>query len=270
MLQACSPPVVESQSPRRFAGVAKLYGNAGFAQIQKAHVCIVGVGGVGSWVVESLARSGVGTLTMIDLDHVAESNINRQLAALESTLGMAKVKALKARVCDINPDCEVRCVEDFVTLLNLDALVPADCDYLIDCIDHANTKAAMIAWCQQHELPVLTVGGTGGKTDPTRIKLIDLSRTERDQLLSKTRKALRQKHHFSRNAKTKFSVPAVVSDEQPVGLQATEQNSNRHEATASGLNCDGLGSITHVTASFAFVAVSRVLAHIVSSERVDA
>ncbi len=250
--------------PRRFTGISKLYGEAGFARVQQAHVCVVGVGGVGSWAVEALARSGVGTLTLIDLDHVAESNINRQLHALDSQLGKAKVQVLVARVHDINPDCQTHAVEAFINLDNQNELIPASCDYIIDCIDHAHTKAALIAWCRQQKKQIITVGGSGGKLDPTQIQIMDLSRTKQDVLLSKTRKALRQKYEFPRNLKRRFCVPAVVSPEEPVSLSEVCDNTPGESLgkPSADLSCSGMGSITHCTATFAFFAVSRVLSHL--------
>jgi len=250
------PPI-----PRRFIGIAKLYGEAGFVRIQQAHVCVVGVGGVGSWAVEALARSGVGELTLIDLDHVAESNINRQLHALDSQLGRAKIAVLAERIKDINPACHIHTIEEFIDLNNTTELIPAECSYVLDCIDHGLTKAALIAWCRQQNLPVLTVGGAGGKLDPTQIHIRDLSRTKQDGLLSNTRKALRQRYGFPRDLKRPFCVPAVASEEEPVQRMEVCHNTPDDAAArpSNDLNCAGMGAITHCTATFAFVAVSRVL-----------
>ena len=229
--------------------------------MRESHVAVIGVGGVGSWVVESLARCGIGQLTLIDLDHVAESNINRQLHALDSTLGQAKVMALKERVEQINADCQVHTIEDFIATDNLDALLGGFSSsrhvLVADCIDHAKTKAALIAWCKRRKLPILTVGGAGSCIDPTRVRVLDLSRTENDSLLSRTRKHLRATHGFSRNLKRRFSVPAIYSDEERLPLP--EAQCNAEKTVASDLNCAGYGSVVHVTAVFGFVAASKAM-----------
>ena len=246
---------------RRFSGVAKLYGERGLQRLREAHVVVIGVGGVGSWAVESLARCGVGELTLIDLDHVAESNINRQLHALDATLGQAKVLALEERIAQINQGCKVNAVEEFVTEDNLEALLghlPASGQVLVvDCIDHAKTKAALIAWCKRRKLAVLTVGGAGSCIDPTRVRVVDLSRTENDSLLSRTRKHLRGMHGFSRNPRRRFSVPAVFSDEER--LAVPDSCCEVGPGVASDLSCAGYGSVVHVTAVFGFVAAGKAL-----------
>lgn len=242
---------------RRFGGITRLYGEAAFQRFQSAHVCVIGVGGVGSWAAESLARSGIGELTLIDMDHVAESNINRQLAALDSTLGKAKVITLKERIADINPECRVTTVEDFISADNLEIYITNEMDHIVDCMDSFRVKAALIAYCRRRKINMVTVGGAGGKTDPTQIRLVDLGKTEHDPLLAKTRKELRQKYRFSRNLKRRFDIPAVFSAEN-ITFQPGE-SCDINAGKASHLNCGGLGSVTHVTAAFGLVAVSRVL-----------
>ena len=231
---------------RCFGGVARLYGDAGLQRLQRSHVCVVGIGGVGSWVAEALARSGIGTITLIDMDHVSLSNINRQLVALRSTRGKAKIEVSQQRINDINPACRVILHEDFVTPENLDELLDPAFDAVIDCIDNFRHKAALIAWCRRIKIAVVTVGGAGGKRDPAKLQIADLSRTHKDALLSRTRKELRQQYGFPRNTRRRFSVPAVYSTEEVKGK-------------GSGLNCGGLGSVTHVTATAGLFAVSRVL-----------
>lgn len=248
---------------RRFGGIARLYGQAGLDRFSDAHVAVVGVGGVGSWAVEALARSGIGALTLFDLDHIAESNVNRQLHALEGNFGMAKVRAMQQRVLAINPDCRVNPVEAFIEADNLAAVIEGGFDHVIDCIDSFRIKAALIAACRRHKLPLITVGGAGGQTDPTRIRLADLSRSEQDPLLSKTRKLLRREYGFPANPKRRFDVPCVYSTEQqvypdPVGQVCLD----RPTAIESSLNCGGYGSAMTVTASFGLVAVSQVLKRI--------
>jgi tRNA A37 threonylcarbamoyladenosine dehydratase len=239
---------------RRFGGVARLYGDAASSRFAAAHVCVVGIGGVGSWAAEALARSGVGRLTLIDLDHVAESNMNRQIHALEDTLGQAKVLAMKARVAAINPACIVTPVEEFATADNVATLLPA-CDCVIDAIDQVRPKAALIAHCGTAAVPVITTGAAGGKRDPTRIRVEDLSRTTQDPLASKLRATLRRDYGFPREPKRMFGVECVYSTE-PVRRPAT---ADFCESAPAGLSCAGYGSSVCVTASFGFAAVSVAL-----------
>jgi len=198
-------------SERRFGGIARLYGQQALERFAEAHVCVLGIGGVGSWAAEALARSGIGQITLVDLDHVAESNINRQGHALDSTLGKAKVSVMAGRIRDINPQCTVTEVEEFLTVENLETLLARPFDYTIDCIDGFRTKARLIAWCRSNKRRVITVGGAGGQTDPTRIRVADLSRTEHDALFSKTRKLLRQNYGFSPPG----TVPSVRKNRLP-------------------------------------------------------
>ena len=250
---------------RRFGGVERLYGAGALARAAAAHVVVVGIGGVGSWAAEALARSGVGRLTLIDLDHVAESNINRQVQALESTLGAAKVVAMRERIAAINPACVVDAVEEFIDERNLIALIPP-CDAVIDAIDHVRAKAALIAYCRRARIRVVTTGGAGGRTDPTRVEVIDLSRTTQDALASKVRAQLRKDYGFSRDPKKKFGVECVYSPEQsrrPVGADSCVVGEQDDAIElAAGLNCAGYGSSVMVTASFGFAAAARVLAGI--------
>lgn len=251
---------------RRFGGIARIYGDAALQRFQQAHVCVIGVGGVGSWAVEALARSGIGSLTLIDLDNVAESNINRQLPALGSTIGAPKIDVLANRVTDINPSCHVHRIEDFITPENIPDYVDTRFDYVIDCIDSFRVKTALIAYCKRHKIRIITLGGAGGQRDPSKIRLTDLSRSLHDPLLSKIRKQLRQEHHFSRNPKRKFDVPCVWSEEQmvfPDGKGGTSPE-RPSDTDSSGLSCaGGLGSIMTVTSTFAQFAVAHVLEKLV-------
>jgi tRNA A37 threonylcarbamoyladenosine dehydratase len=252
-------PLDEIDFDRRFGGIARLYGAAALPRFRAARVCVVGVGGVGSWVVEALARSAIGHLTLIDLDNVAESNINRQIQALSATLGQAKVTALAQRIELINPYCRVTEVEDFVTPDNLDTMIGAhDFDYVIDAIDSVRAKSALIAYCSAHAIPLITVGSAGGQIDPTRIEVRDLARTEQEPLLAKVRKLLRAQHGFPRGAKNKFGIDAVFSTEPlrfPEGSDGCALETDR----ITGLNCAGFGSAMVVTASFGMVAAAHVL-----------
>jgi tRNA threonylcarbamoyladenosine dehydratase len=241
---------------RRFGGIARLYGAPALERLRGAHVCVVGIGGVGSWAVEALARSGVGRLTLIDLDHIAESNINRQIHALERTLGQAKVLAMAQRIAEINPECVVNVIEEFVTTENAGRLLPV-CDAMIDAIDQVRAKAAIIAHCRAAGIQVVTTGGAGGRFDPTRIVVDDLSRTTQDALASKVRALLRKDYGFTREPKKKFNVECVYSPE-PL-LRPVEVGCDVDDENLQGLSCAGYGSAVTVTASFGFAAAARVL-----------
>lgn len=268
---------------RRFGGIARLYGAQGLARFRAAHICIVGVGGVGSWIVEALARSAIGKITMIDLDNLAESNVNRQIHALTDTLGKAKVTALHERIMQINPYCEVTEVEDFLTPDNVGEMIGVDrFDYVIDAIDNVRAKVALIAYCRENKVPLLTSGGAGGQIDPTKIEIRDLCRTEQEPLLAKVRKRLRAWHKFPRGTKNKFGIDAVFSteplrfpegevcevdtDDAADGLDTVDADGRKQEAGVTGLNCAGFGSAMVVTASFGLVAAGFVLRKI--AERV--
>lgn len=250
-------PLMENIDPaRRFGGIERLYGPGCLARLAAAHVCVIGIGGVGSWAVEALARSGVGRLTLIDLDHVAESNINRQVHALNGTLGKAKVVAMQERIRGINPACIVTAIEEFVLPDNVAGLLPR-CDLVLDCIDQVKAKAALIAHCRQKKLPLVTTGGAGGRSDPTRIRIDDLSRTTQDALASKLRARLRRDYGFPREAKRKFGVPCVFSDEpirRPQMLACDVDEAGLH-----GLSCAGYGSSMAVTAAFGLAAAAHGL-----------
>jgi len=268
---------------RRFGGIARLYGATGLARFRAAHVCVVGVGGVGSWIVEALARSAIGKITMIDLDNLAESNINRQIHALTDTLGKAKVSALHERIVQINPTCVVTEVEDFITPENVAAMLGGGgFDYVVDAIDDVRAKVAIIAYCREHKLPLVTIGGAGGQIDPTKIEIRDLCRTEQEPLLAKVRKRLRAWHHFPRGTKTKFGIDAVFSTE-PLrvpegeaceldtedaadGLDGVNADGYKQERGVTGLNCAGFGSAMVVTASFGLVAAGFVLRKMLERE----
>ncbi|WP_244815290.1 ThiF family adenylyltransferase [Caballeronia sp. Lep1P3] len=264
-----TPPVEDTvDRARRFGGVARLYGPGALAAFERAHVAVIGIGGVGSWVAEALARSAVGTLTLIDLDNVAESNTNRQVHALDGNYGKAKVAAMAERIALIDPACDVRQVEDFVEPGNFDATLGAGFDFVVDAIDSVRTKTALIAWCVARKQPMITVGGAGGQLDPTRIRIDDLALTIQDPLLSKVRGQLRKQHGFPRGPKARFKVSAVYSDEPLIypeapscdiseGAEHLETGANY--AGPVGLNCAGFGSSVCVTASFGFAAAAFVL-----------
>ena len=245
-------------SERRFGGLARLYGTAAAQRIAAAHVCVVGIGGVGSWAAEALARSAVGAITLIDLDHIAESNTNRQIHALDGEFGKAKVQAMAARILAINPRCRVQAIEDFVSAENVQALLPP-CDALLDAIDNVRAKAALLARCRQAGIIVVTTGGAGGKCDPTRIEVADLSLTTQDALASKLRARLRKEYGFTREAKRKFGIDCVFSTEAIRRPDGNGEACEIDQPGLHGLNCAGYGSTVTVTASFGLVAAAKIL-----------
>ena len=219
-----------TMADRRFASVARVYGEAGCQRLWQSHVIVVGIGGVGSWAAEALARSGVGRLTLIDLDHVAESNINRQVHALTSTLGAAKVEVMAQRIRDISPDISVHPVDEFIEPGQEEKLIPTDADLVIDAIDAVAAKASLIAWCVANDKPVIACGAAGGRTDPLQLRVEDLSRTTGDALLSSVRARLRRHHGFPRGDGS--AMPSSVS-------RAETSNVPAHSATQEGEGAPG-------------------------------
>ncbi len=250
---------------RRFGGVARLYGDDALPALARAHVCIVGIGGVGSWTAEALARSGVGQLTLIDLDHVAESNVNRQVHALDSTLGASKVGAMAARIVDISPHCRVHVVDDFVTVDNVEQVVPVDAA-IVDAIDAPRAKAALIACACRRGQPIVVCGGAGGRTDPLRLRRDDLSRTRGDALLAAVRARLRRDHGFPRDAGKRFRIEAIYSDEH-LGRAAREAACEEGARGGAPLNCAGYGSLVTVTAAMGLAAASWAIDRALAGER---
>lgn len=247
---------------QRFGGIGRLYGALALQTFAQAHVCIIGIGGVGTWAAEALARSGIGQLTLIDLDDICTTNSNRQIHALTSTIGQSKVAVMAARIKAINPDCQVNEIEEFIDLDNLSTLVRTDWDYVVDCIDAVKPKAALIAYCKRQKIKLVTVGGAGGQLDPTRVQVADLSKTYKDPLAAKVRNLLRRDHHFSKSPKRKFGVECVFSDE-PLRYPSANGQVCLTKADAEGpkaMDCaTGFGAVTPVTGTFGFVAASRVL-----------
>jgi len=246
----------EPNLERRFSGVARLYGEAGAARLHAARVAVVGIGGVGSWAAEALARSGLGSISLIDLDHIAESNTNRQIHALGDAYGEAKVLAMAERIGAINPACRAQPVEAFVDADNAAALA-AGHDLVLDCIDQVSAKAALIAACRTLSITVVTCGAAGGRMDPTRLRLDDLARTQGDPLLAKVRYRLRREHGFARESGgrvRRFGVTAVYSDE-PI---RTPQDCSPQARLA----CAGYGSTVAVTGAMGFAAAAWALQHL--------
>ena len=261
---ACEP---EADLQRRFGGLARLYGAAGATAIARAHVVVVGIGGVGSWAVEALARSGVAALTLIDLDHIAESNVNRQVHALSSTLGQAKVQAMRERIEQIHPACQVRCIEEFVSQDNWPALACLEAGddqplAVIDCCDQVSAKLAMAAWALSRRGIFVSVGAAGGKRHAHRVDLADLAEVTHDPLLAQLRYRLRRQHGAPRDKK--IGVSCVFSRE-PV-LQPAPQPALQCEGVGAAtpahdgsLNCHGYGSVVSVTSTFGLCAAGWVL-----------
>ncbi|MDX1692570.1 MAG: tRNA cyclic N6-threonylcarbamoyladenosine(37) synthase TcdA [Ketobacteraceae bacterium] len=246
----------------RFGGVARLYGIQGLETLRASHVCVVGIGGVGSWAAEALARSGVGTLTLIDMDDICVTNSNRQIHTHRDTIGQLKVEAMASRIRAINPDAVVNPVMDFITRDNLSALITRDMDFVVDCIDSVASKAALISYCQRQKIRIVTTGAAGGQLDPAQVMVGDLNKTFNDPLARKVRSMLRRHYGYSRNPKRTYSVPCVYSSEQlkypkPDG-SVCQQKSVMEGSTR--LDCaSGFGAATMVTGTFGFVAAAKVI-----------
>jgi tRNA threonylcarbamoyladenosine dehydratase len=243
---------------RRFGGLARLYGAAGYARLRSASVAVVGLGGVGSWAVEALARSGVARLVMIDFDQIAESNINRQIQALGRTLGAAKVDALAERVADIHPGCQVMKVEDFATPENWPALLPAPVDVLIDACDQVRAKAALAAWALATRTPLVCVGAAGGKRRAQAVEVADLAEATHDPLLASLRQRLRKSHGAARTGRVGVR---VVFSRESVAAPLTGDAC----ASDGSLNCAGYGSSVTVTATFGMVAAGEAIAQLLDA-----
>lgn len=257
---------------RRFSGVSRLYGDAGFTKLQASHVVVIGVGGVGSWAAEALARNAVGEITLIDLDHVAESNVNRQIHAIDANLGKAKVSAMQERIKTINPNCIVHEIEEFITTDNVNEVLNFACDVVLDCTDSTYAKMAMANYCKANKIALMMSGSAGGRLDPTRIKVEDLSAAYGDMLLSKVRKQLRQSHHFPKapdvnkrplKKPKKFGVLCVYSDERAKTPEET-CHVNGEATSMSGLHCAGFGSTVAVTAPMGFAIAQLAIQSLLS------
>lgn len=240
----------DDEYERRFAGVEKVYGAHAFHQYENSHVMVIGIGGVGSWAVEALARSGVGELTLIDMDVIAASNINRQLPALSSTLGREKIEVMAERCYAINPRIKINLVDDYLSADNVKVLLENRPDVVLDCIDDVRAKLALMLHCRFNKIPLVVSGGAGGKLDPLKIRVADLSKTEQDPMLAKLRSQLRAKG-ICKKPKEKFGISCVYSIDNPF--------SSAEVCASAGLRCGGYGSAVVVTSSFAMIAVSEVL-----------
>lgn len=250
----------------RFGGLVRLYGREGFKRLRSAHILIVGIGGVGSWTVEAFARSGVGKLTLVDLDDICVSNVNRQIHALDGTLGQQKIDVMAQRCQLIQPEIQVEKMNLFFSERSLEDVFSQPYDYVVDAIDSLKEKCLLIVSAKRRKIPVVSVGGAGGKRFPEEVKIIDLSKTYGDSLLGKVRKKLRQEYGYSRNPKRKFGVEAVFSPELPLFPDneggVCESISNTESSVK--LDCQsGFGAATSVTGTFGFLAASCAIRKIV-------
>lgn len=255
----------------RFSGVARVLGKDAAELLKQSHIMVVGLGGVGSWSVEALVRSGVGKLTLVDGDVVSESNINRQLPALSSTLGQRKCEVLKQRVEEINPDVDCTVLHTFVDANNLSEIISVNVSGLVDAIDSIKPKAALIAYCRRNKIPLVTTGGAGGLSDPTRIQVADLSNTVNDPLAAKLRQTLRRDYGFPSNSKRSFSVPCVFSDQASV-YPKEDGSVSQEKPGVEGLTLDchfGYGAFSPVTAGFGFTAAATLMNKLIHKMRVN-
>jgi tRNA A37 threonylcarbamoyladenosine dehydratase len=276
-------PAISPDLDRRFGGLARLYGSEGAQKIREAHVVVVGLGGVGSWAAEALARSGVGALTLIDLDHIAESNINRQVHALDTTLGQAKVLAMRERILHINPGCNVRCVEEFVEPDNWPGIAGLNgfsdrALAIIDACDQVKAKTAMAAWAIQintkaaaaDKVHFISAGAAGGKRHAHKVAIEDLSLVTHDPLLAQLRYRLRKEEGAARVGQ--IGLACVFSAEKVVragAVLAPADNAvpdvsmpDKGMQTDSSLNCHGYGSVVSVTSTFGVCAAGWLLSKI--------
>lgn len=256
-----------SSFDNRFGGTRRLYGVESVDRFRESHVCIIGIGGVGSWVAEALARSGVGEITLIDQDDICETNINRQLHALDGSIGQSKIAVMAERIRLINPECLVHEESAFINRDNIPELIQGCFDYVVDAIDSVKDKAALIGFCKRFKIPIVMVGGAGGQLDPTCVSVVDLSKTYNDPLAAKVRSVLRRHYGFNKNGK-KFGIECVYSTEQlrypqPDGSVCAQKIITDGQTK---LDCEGgFGAASVVTATFGMVAASRVLNKIMSS-----
>ena len=251
----------DADDARRFGGLDRLYGIESARHLRRAHVVVVGLGGVGSWAAEALARSGISRLTLIDMDHIAESNINRQIHALSSTLGQSKIEAMRERIAQIHPECQVELIDDFVSSENWPALLQERPDALIDACDQIKAKQAMALWALKEKVPFVCVGAAGGKRLAHQVDVDDLAQVTHDPLLAQLRYRLRKHHGAPRQGK-RMGVRCVFSREAVAGPDA----SCALEGDGS-LNCHGYGSLVGVTATFGMCAATEVMNMLVKARK---
>ncbi|MBC7430064.1 MAG: ThiF family adenylyltransferase [Bacteriovorax sp.] len=257
---------------QRFGGIARLYGVQGLKNLLEAHVLVVGLGGVGSWAAESLARSGVGAITLVDLDDICITNTNRQLPAMSGHYGKLKINVIRDRILSINPQCQVHCIENFFTASSAEAILDNSFDYVVDAIDSLHNKCLLASMCRDGHLPLLVTGGAAGKINPAQIQIADLGECVNDSLIFRMRKRLRQEFNFpngspsSRTPKVKFNMMCVFSPEEPVyptaegGITCSIPDENLK------MDCEtGMGSVSHITAVFGLMAAGHIVNTIAKS-----
>jgi tRNA threonylcarbamoyladenosine dehydratase len=255
----------------RFSGIQRLFGTAGQRRFHDSHVCVIGLGGVGSWTAEALARSGVGSITLVDMDEVCISNTNRQLHALRGETGQPKVEVMSRRLLAINPDAQLHPVQQFFTRTTANGLLATPYDWVVDAIDRPDQKALLIAACRDRRIPVVTSGGAGGRRDPTRVRCADLADATHDPLLQQVRRALRRDHGFP-HGQTPFGIEAVFSTERPV-FPADDGTvcENRPVSPDLRLDChSGLGTAAFVTGAFGFAVAAVVIRRLAAVDRPSA
>ncbi len=251
----------------RFAGVARLYGDAGLQKLMRSHVAVIGVGGVGSWIVEALARSGVGAITLMDFDDVCTSNFNRQILANDQTVGRFKIDVMGERIHSIHKECKVQLLNERFTEANAEVLLGQSFDYIIDAFDNGPGKAFLADHCRRNKKKLIVLGSVGGKKDPTRICVDDLSRSKDDPLLAFVRRKLRTDYGFPREKNKKFSIPCVYSTEKSLYPEEAE---TEQSASEQKLDCGGgMGAITHLAGAFGFFAVAQVLSDLTKGSASD-
>ncbi len=238
----------------RFGGLRRLYGAEGLQRLLQAGVCVVGLGGVGSWAAEALARSGVGRITLVDLDDVCLTNVNRQLHALDGAIGRPKVEVMAERIRAIHPACRVQTVPEFFTGTTAEEILDSHYDWVLDAIDEVANKCLLIARCRERNIPVISSGGAAGRRNPAAIRVADLAQTTHDALLQRVRKKLREDHGFERDPKKLFGVPCVFSTERPVAAAA---------GCEGRLSCEeGYGAASFVTGAFGLAAAGWIVSRI--------
>lgn len=254
---------------QRFGGIGRLYGMPALQALSRAHFMVVGIGGVGSWVAEALARSGVGEISLMDMDDVCITNTNRQLPALQSSIGRPKIEVLGQRLLDINPELRLHLLEDFLDPDNIPEYITDELDMTVDAIDSAHVKSALVAYCSRNKLPLVTVGSAGGKTDPRQITSDDLAKVSGDAMLAKVRQQLYRWHNFAKSKNRRFRVEAVYSIEQAVFPQPDGQVCQQKSAMQDGVKLDcagGFGAATMMTGSMGFVAAERAIKKFLSKQ----
>ena len=252
---------VMSQYETRFAGIQRLYGVDNAALIKNFHVCVIGIGGVGSWVAESLVRTGVGEITLIDNDEISESNINRQVHALTDTIGKQKVTVMAERLLQINPDLKCHIIDDYITVKTYEDYLSRGYDYVVDAIDSIKFKTLMISYCKSNKIKIFMIGGAGGLTDPSQIEIKDLNKTRNDPLSAKVRSQLRQRYNFSRNTKRRFGIECIFSPQHQM-YPKPDGSVSQDKPGIHGVSLDcrfGYGASAFVTATFGFMAAARVV-----------